>query len=294
MAGFPERATNPVDGLVNAYYDQLLIQGRETAELQPAIALKGASQGDVVRLEGEVLHGHAVKSFTDQSLFPEDRDNLASIGFTDEMQREGIWLLRDVNYTRTGYSAVSRWARKEDQGSMTYAHWNGTTWHVTRVRRDAVRSDSDDWASGWQQPTTDLSGSEKDAIARIARETNFVLDAAASLQDKPLEYLAFQQALAKRAQASGDEQAVRDMGVLLSPQRTIPNGLLSYLYPTVYKLSELSSALYRALAGKGQHTTGYLAVQSIVASPDLVGEPSRPLPIREATLCPPFEEVSLG
>ncbi len=292
MTGNHERGTNPVDGLVNAYYDQLVQQGRETAELQPAISLRGAAYGDVVRLDGDALHGHSVKTFTGSSVFPQDAENLARIGFTDEMQRDGIWLLRDVAYTHTDNGG---WNRTEDPDSMTYAHWNGTDWHVTRVRRDGDRFGSDDWASHWQKPTTDLSDSEKDAIARIARETDFVLDAAASLQDEPLDYTAFQHALAKRAQDSGDERAVQDMNVLLRPFEHIPDGLVYHLYPTVYKLADLAAPLYRALAGKGQHnSSGLLAVQSLIASPLPVSESRQPMPIREAALCPPYEEIALA
>lgn len=260
-----EKAANPVDELVNTHFDRLVQQGGELIEMHPAVVLQNPNRGDIVHLDGDRLQGKAVDVWAGDDLVPGESDMLAQLGFTPQMQGEGVWVLHDVAYASSGARQLKR---IQDRGSRTYAHWNGSNWHVAGEQENSDRP-------------ADLTAGEKDAIARIAQETGFAREVVASLGGDPASYQAFQRALAERAKASGDEQTVRNINALDRPYDFISDDMVSYVGPTAYKLADVPRGFYRKFEGEGQlDTAGSLAVQTMVGGP------------AQAPTHPPYEQIS--
>lgn len=285
-----EELPNPVDRLVDIYYDQLWPQGNEALAFNPAVWLGGIASGDVVWQTGESFGGYAVSTFSYSGLFPEDSLERTHLGFTEEMQKEGVWTLQLVRVQRNG----SDYERVEDVDT-TWAHYNGTRWHVARTRRDL---DPDGWSSDstvdiWEAPSTRLHPRQKEAIARVARDTDLVLDVATSLTDRGSDYFALRQALAARARASKDAQQIKGIDALLHPWEYAPANL--FRYSTLHQLPSLASTLYYALAGEALGDRLRVdMIKDIVGVPGAIFDISQPIPIKEGTICPPYEPVDLG
>lgn len=285
-----EELPNPVDRLVDTYYDQLWRQGLEARVFNPAVWLGGIATGDVVWRVGESFGGYAVSTFSYSGLFPEDVRERASLGFSEDMQRKGVWTLRRVRVQRNG----SEYERAEDV-DMTWAHYNGRRWHVARTRQDL---DPEGWpfdslTDFWEAPSADLHPRQKEVIARVARDTELILDVAASLTNRQADYTALKQALVDRARASKNEQQVGGIETLLKPWRyEFPN--TSYYYPTMHQLPALATTLYRALVGEVQRDAlSVRMIRDIAGVPGAFFDISQPIPIKEGTICPPYEPVDL-
>lgn len=287
----PEGLPDPVNRLVDAYYDQLWQQGYEAMAFNPAVWLGGIASGDVVWREGENLKGYAVNTFSYSGLFAVDSAGRACLGFSEEMQKEGVWVLRNVRIQRNG----PKYERVQDTSNVAWAHYNGENWHVARRYPDRTYQDRsyDDFVSLWEVPSTELNSREKESIARVARDADLILDVAASLADRMLDHRAFKQALAARAQASEDAQQIQGIDAQLKPWE---HALPYYCgYSTLYQLPTLASALYRALVGREQSDAGAIKmIRDLTGTPGLIIDPTQPIPIKEATICPPYEPVDLS
>lgn len=286
----PEHLQNPVDGFVDRYYNQLIQQGQEQAALSPAVCLTGPGNGTVLWYDGETLSGYKITTHSSEREFPQMIREKTRIGFTEDMQREGLWVLRKVTGSPDRYGNVTY---ETDRSSLTYAHYDvrNSQWHVTRLRGGATPEgrDLEHWAEGWQPATTTLTDPEKEAIARIAQDSDLILDAAASFADRHEDYSKFERTLKDRA--SGSPAETLHLDLLLAPWNYRFYGCR--LDTTLRNLSNLGPALYRALTGKPQSdSTDLMSTLSLAAKAKPVTDPTQPLDIREGTIYPPFEQIT--
>jgi len=256
------------------------------------VSLDGPATGRVLRWVDGQLRGHKVSPHHYEGSDPQSIRNFAGIGFTGAMQRQGVWEISEHAFDNP---RAGDWREREVRNSATLAHYNPETsaWHVVRLRPDAQPSDAD-WASQWQTPSSHLTAAEVAAIAGIAEDTGFLLDAVSSLGSTQ-SYREFTAALAGRAMSSGNSEQIDGMNGSLQPSDYVPDGLGGIAPIASYdKLSFLGDAVYRTWTGRSPDSSGVLAVRSLIATPLPTADFSQSLPTIEAAVCPPFQPVDLG
>lgn len=266
MPGQDEQIT----ALADRHYARLLRAGEQGLALNPIVDLSAPAHGHVLWRHGRVLEGYEVTKLDWDGLFPESRRDFEHIGFRPSAQRDGIWVLIGLRYARE----QDRWALRA-RTSHIFAHYDTLSgiWRVVRMKPGVSRGG--EWADQWQPAGYLLSLEEKAVIARIAQETDMLLDAATTLQDDPMAYFALERILMQRAHESADPGDARRMGAILRPYEYLAAPVADQFRVSAFgKLESLAKALYRELAGKAQSdSTGLMAVATV----------------SEATLCPPYE-----
>jgi hypothetical protein len=282
---------NQVAALADRHYIHLLEAGEQGLTFNPLVDLSAPAQGRVLWGNNESLEGYDVTNITREGLFSQDQDNFERIGFSPEMQLEGIWVLKGLRYEFD--HEKSEW-RESAKPGHTFAHYDTTNnkWQVVRSKDD--NPDRSDWVNQWQPMNDDFSTEERAIVGRIAQETEMLADAAVTLQEQYMAYVALEQVLTRRAQESGNPRDVARIGAIVSPYSFI--GTSTAYQFRVSGFAELQSQaipLYRALAGKEQRdSTGIQAVATAIAAPGhLAMYDTR---IGDATLCPPYEAVEYG
>ena len=255
----PEAAAQPVEGFLDRHYSDLVQQGFERIGGSPISMLDAACTGDVVWRDGQIFSGHRVERLWPEYIDTEFAARMERIGFTKNMLTEGVWSVHPTEYTPDPNNNSS-WKQTLHAGPTTSAHYNGTNWHVMRAH-DGF---SEEWEDQWQKPETDLTPTEKRAIERVAKETEFVFDAAVTFEDHDQDYYEFTNALARRAAASGplEQQAA---AVLLRAHEYRHRIPYDRLMPVAYHLGYLAKSLYNDIvAGK----------------------------VTQETICPPYERTA--
>lgn len=237
---------DPAAELASRYYAHLLEQGGKALGTGPIVHVEGMVGGSVLWPEEHAtLRGVIVEPstpFVERTPDPAgvaaaQVERLASLGFSPEMQQRGIWYLRGVAWANTG----ERWLYVPAIG-VTLTHYDGTNWHTV---------DSEP-GRGWQEPVAGLDDRKREAIVRIARETDFVRDVALGLGDEPFTRIRLGRALLALAENSGDERAVPSIRILLNPRADYPDTtMLDYLPPTLSKIDTLVHDLRRRAEDPG-------------------------------------------
>jgi hypothetical protein len=261
LAELRRRAAALAGAQADKHYDHLLQTGEDALNLDPLVALAGVAEGQVLWGRRNGLEGYAVSAL---KRVPPDPD-FERIGFNENAQRDGIWVLGGVRYEREGEGFTDEPSRT----SHIFAHYDeGTdTWHAMQRRPDAAADE--EWASRWTQ--VDLSDEQKAVLGRIGQETGILLDAVVTLQDNTAAYLALDDILMDRAQQSGD---TRRIGVIMRPHEYPSPAGDGYRVSGFGNLQTLARNVHRRLADYARRN-----------STDLVTAAAR------ARLCPPYERV---
>jgi hypothetical protein len=253
--------------LAGRHFARLLLVGEQGLTLNPIVDISAPAQGQVLWARGHFLEGYKVTKLDPDGPF---QPRFEQTGFSLDVRRDGIWVLRGARYERQ----PDRWAPQPDL-THAFAHYDAVNgaWQVVRRRPDASRAG--EWADRWLPADDQFGDEERAVIARVAQETDMLLDAAVTLQDNPAAYLALRCVLMQKAQESGDPRNVRRMGAILRPREYLPAAVAHQFRVSAFgDLERLARALYRVLAGKSPSDSG--AVKAVAT-------------VSEATLCPPYE-----
>ena len=278
-----------VAALTDRHYAHLLEAGEQGLTLNPLVDLSAPAQGRVLWGGDGFLEGYEVTKITREGLFPQDQDNFERIGFTPGAQSEGIWVLQGLRYEFD--HGKSKWIRTPGS-AHTFAHYEtvSNNWQVVRLKEG--NPDRHDWVNQWQSMTDDFSAEECAVIARIAQETEMLADAAVTLQEQYMAYVALEQLLMQRARESGNQRDVARIGAIVSPYSFLGASTANQFRVSGFAgLQSQAVPLYRGLAGKAQRdSTSIQAVATAIAAPGHFA--IHDTHIGDATLCPPYEVVN--
>jgi hypothetical protein len=217
--GSPEQqSTDEAFALADKYFDALTEQAEQRVLHDPLTALTGHVHGDVFWGDDRSLEGYRVSTFTPRNHY--EREDFMKLGFDEEAQREGIWTIRDEQRYYDPFE--SRWMESRTV-APTFAHYNARSgdWQVVRPNQDTA--DESNWVELWL-PGSKLSEVEKAVIARIAHETEMLVDVAKTLGDDDRPYGVYhhlKEMLRAKAEihVSG-ELGIRIMEAMLQPVKS--------------------------------------------------------------------------
>ncbi len=262
--------------LADRYYGHLLIAGGQGLALNPLVYVTAPSRAVVLwGALGRVLEGYAVSKIDWHSAYY--NRELESMGFDEEAQRAGMWVLRGARYEPRTPGSPDGWSESASASQLhLFANYDpvGRRWRVVRLKPG--QPPPRPWPDQWQPLSGDLAPVERAVIARAGRETEMLLDAAATLRDDPAAHAALRRILMHRARESPDPDDERRIGAILRPLEYLPSSVAERFQVSALG-GDLAGPLYRALAGR--HPQDSSAITAVAT-------------VTEATLCPPYEPVA--
>jgi len=264
--------------LAGRHYDRLVLAGQQGLALNPIVNVTAPAQALVLWASpARVLEGYEVSKTDSETAF--DNCEFERIGFSRDALHAGLWVLRGVRYEPCEPRPAGGGGWKEaGSTSHLFASYDpvGRRWDVVRLKEPA-RAPRGSWASQWRPKAHELTDAERAVIARVAQETDMLLDVAVTLQDAPLARDALERALMQRAQRSADPDDARRIGAIFRPYEYLPLPVASQFRISALG-TDLAGPLYRALAGQAPHdSTAIMATDTVT----------------DATLCPPYDPVTL-
>lgn len=264
--------------LADRYYGHLLTAGRQGLALNPLVYVTAPSRALVLwGAPGRVLEGYAVSKIDWHNAYY--NSELESMGFDEEAQRAGLWVLRGARYEPRTPGSPDGWRESAPpDGLHLFANYDPVAKRWRVVRRKPGQPPPVPWLGKWQPMSGDLATVERAVIARTGRETEMLRDAAATLRDDPAAHAALRRILMQRARESPDPDDERRIGAIVRPLQYLPPAV-SGLFQVSALGGDLAGPLYRALAGRRPRDSSAVGAVATVT---------------EATLCPPYEPVAFG